>query len=152
MIHRRRLVNSLAAHNKYNKLELPRAWKPSGSLNLRHLVREKKPSLVFIMETKMHHNRLEFLKSKLGIENLFRVDSVGKGGGLCLLWKNEVDVKNQNYSRRHINAEVTSEVGERVEINLFLWQPRSCKKKGVLGLVVAPIFLHSITMALCRQF
>jgi exonuclease III len=90
----------------YRGLGNPRAVR-----DLRQLVREKKPKMVFIMETKMHHHRLEFLKFKLGMDNLFGVDSVGKSGGLCLLWKKEVDVKIQNYSRRHINAEVISEVG-----------------------------------------
>jgi exonuclease III len=84
---------------------------PRAVRDLRQLVREKKPKLVFIVETKMHHHRLDFLKAKLGMENLFGVDSVGKGGGLCLLWKNGVEVNIQNYSRRHINAEVKMEVG-----------------------------------------
>jgi exonuclease III len=83
---------------------------PRAVRDLCQLVREKKPKLVFIVETKMHHHRLEFLKAKLGMKNLFGVDSVGKRDGLCLLWKNEVEVNIQNYSQCHVNAEVKMEV------------------------------------------
>jgi hypothetical protein len=35
---------------------------------------------------------------------MFMVDSVGRSGGLVLLWKEDVNLNIQNYSRRHINA------------------------------------------------
>ena len=41
---------------------------------------------------------------KLGFECLFIVDSVGRSGGLALLWKDIEMVEIQNFSRRHINA------------------------------------------------
>jgi hypothetical protein len=86
--------------------------------------------MVFIVETKMHHHRLEFLKVKLRMENLFGVDSVGKGGSMCLLWKNGVDVTIQNYSRRHINAEVKSEVGRKEwKLTCFYGNPEVAKQR-----------------------
>jgi hypothetical protein len=36
------------------------------------------------------------------------VDCVGKSGGLTLLWGDDLDVEIQNYSRRHINAKISS--------------------------------------------
>ena len=64
------------------------------------------------METKMHNKRLEFLKTKLGMENMFVVDSVRRSGGLVLLWKEDFNLTIQNYSKRHINALVRTWVGE----------------------------------------
>ena len=68
------------------------------------MVREKKPTVVFIMETKVHDKNLDFLSIKLGMHNMFVVDSVGKNRGLILLWRDNFSVEIQNYSRRHINT------------------------------------------------
>jgi exonuclease III len=71
---------------------------------LTHLVRTKKPDLVFIMETKLLSQNADFLKNKLGFFNQFVVDSKGKSGGLILLWHSTINVDIQNYSCRHINV------------------------------------------------
>jgi hypothetical protein len=70
------------------------------------MVREKRPHLVFLMETKMTQRKEEVVRIKLGFENCFAVDYIGKGGGLMLLWRNSIMVEIQNFSRRHINAVV----------------------------------------------
>jgi hypothetical protein len=75
---------------------------------LRRLVKEKKPKIVFLMETKARTEKMERVRIQLGFENMFVVDSVGKSGGLALFWMIEAGVEIQNYSRRHINAKVCS--------------------------------------------
>jgi hypothetical protein len=62
------------------------------------MVKEKKPTVVFIMETKLHDKNLDFLRIKLGMQNMFIVDSVGKSGGLILLWQDNFNVEIQNFS------------------------------------------------------
>jgi hypothetical protein len=47
---------------------------------------------------------MEHIRYKSGFQNLFVVDSVGKSGGLALLWGEDVVVDIQNYSHRHING------------------------------------------------
>jgi hypothetical protein len=42
------------------------------------------------METKSRQKKLERIRCKLGFSNMFVVDCVGKGGGLALLWKEEM--------------------------------------------------------------
>jgi hypothetical protein len=69
-------------------------------------VKIKKPQLVFIMETRMQQNKADRLRSKLGFDNCFVVDSKGKSGGMMLFWNSSSGVEIQNYSRRHINAVV----------------------------------------------
>jgi hypothetical protein len=56
------------------------------------------------------------------MENMFVVESVGKSGGLVLLWKNGVNVTIKNYSQPHINALMKTEVeGVGVETYMLLW-------------------------------
>jgi hypothetical protein len=74
--------------------------------SLRRLVKNKEPTLVFLMETKVTLNKVRFLPSKLGLENMFVVDCRGKSGRLILLWKSSVCVEIQNYSCHHINVVV----------------------------------------------
>jgi hypothetical protein len=75
---------------------------------LHRLVKEKKPNIVFLMETKLRSNKMERVRVQLGFEHMFVVDSVGKRGGLALFWTVDAGVEIQNYSRHHINAKVCS--------------------------------------------
>jgi hypothetical protein len=54
--------------------------------------------------------RMESLKFKLGYDCVFVVDCVGRSGGLALFWKEDFQVTIQNYSLRHINRVIFSEV------------------------------------------
>ncbi|KAK3210760.1 hypothetical protein Dsin_015466 [Dipteronia sinensis] len=58
-----------------------------------------KPGAIFLMETKVDSKRLEYIRVKLGFAAKLVVDCVGKSGGLCLLWSNEVDISLLSYSR-----------------------------------------------------
>ena len=51
------------------------------------------------METKLQHDKLEFIRCKLGYFGLFVVDCIGKSGGLALLWNDELTVEIQNFSQ-----------------------------------------------------
>ena len=53
---------------------------------------------------------------------MFMVESVGRSGGLALLWSDEISLEIQNYSCRHTNAKITSSV------NVLEW-----KFKGFYG-------------------
>ena len=90
------------------------SWNCRGFGNLRtvrelcRLVKEKKPNIVFLMETKLRSNKMERVRVQLGFEYMFVVDSIGKSGGLALFWTEDAEVEIQNYSHRHINAKVCS--------------------------------------------
>jgi hypothetical protein len=68
------------------------------------MVKEKRPSFLFFMETISYKRRMEWIRIKLGFARMFVLDPVGRNGGLALLWKEENELEIQNYSRRHINA------------------------------------------------
>lgn len=48
------------------------------------------------------------LKFRLGLERCLGVDCEGKGGGLALLWKKDVDITILKFSKYHIHALVHS--------------------------------------------
>lgn len=70
------------------------------------LVRCKKPSIIFLMETLCSKNRLESIKLKLGFDRLFVVDCVGRSGGLALLWDANTNVSLLSYARNFVNVHV----------------------------------------------
>lgn len=64
------------------------------------------PHLCFPSETKSSSVVLNKLKVRLNYSGCFVVNRVGLSGGLCLLWKEEIDVCIQNYSIHHIDANI----------------------------------------------
>ncbi|KAL0423118.1 UNVERIFIED_CONTAM: putative mitochondrial protein [Sesamum radiatum] len=63
------------------------------------------------METKCHSFGIERVKKHLNMHGL-AVDSIGKGGGLALLWDKEVFVDLVSFSRYHMDARVQLREGE----------------------------------------
>jgi len=80
-------------------------------------VRDKKPNLVFLMETKLLRSKMEIIRVKLGFDSVFVVDCKGRSGGLALLWNSGVQVTIQNYSLRHMNATIQR------HSEAFQWKP-----------------------------
>jgi exonuclease III len=100
------------------------------------MVKEKKPNIVFLMETKLRTNKMERVRVLLGFENMFVVDSVGKSGGLALLWTVDVGVEIQNYSRRHINAKVCSSPNKPIwKLTGFYGHPDPSKRTEAWSLL-----------------
>ena len=59
---------------------------------LAELVRQKVPTILFLMETKLSVREMEPIKSELGYPSMLAISSEGRKGGLALLWKAEVVV------------------------------------------------------------
>lgn len=70
---------------------------------LKWLVKDKCPHLVFLMETKCNKARIEIIKRVINFDNCLVVDSVGRSGGLAMMWKSTIDVQVQSYSQWHIS-------------------------------------------------
>jgi exonuclease III len=106
-------------------LEIPQTVR-----DLCQLVKEKKPRLVFLMETKMINKKIEFLRYKLGFDQIFVVDSVGRSEGLALLWHDELQLSIQNFSRRHINVMITRKNdGVEWKFSGFDGHPNAAKRR-----------------------
>ena len=57
------------------------------------LVRKFNPQVLFLIETKRKSTEMEWLRSHWEFDNCFAVDSIGRGGGLALLWSNEAQME-----------------------------------------------------------
>jgi hypothetical protein len=75
------------------------------------MVKEKRLTMVFIMETKLRQQKMEGIRRRLGFDCMFVIDCVGRGGGLALLWGKEIHATIQNYNQRHINAFIQEDAG-----------------------------------------
>ena len=71
---------------------------------LRCLIREEDPKLLFLSKTKLDWDGFRRLKRKLDFQLGFEVPIVGLGGGLALLWCDNVDIDIQTSSPHHIDA------------------------------------------------
>lgn len=58
---------------------------------LRIMVQTFSPGLVFISETKFNGRKAGLVKARLGFDGGIHVDSIGRSGGLILLWRKGVD-------------------------------------------------------------
>lgn len=79
---------------------------PVAVRELRKIVRQEVPALLFVMETKIRAVRVEALQWQLGFAGCFAVDSNGLSGGIGLFWSSEVSVELKNYSISHIDVMV----------------------------------------------
>ncbi|XP_019161998.1 PREDICTED: uncharacterized protein LOC109158536 [Ipomoea nil] len=78
---------------------------------LADLVRSKRPSVVYLIETFVDKQRMETIRVHLGFDCVFTVDADGHSGGLALLWNNTVDLRVTGYSSNHVDTEVRLDVG-----------------------------------------
>ena len=97
---------------------------------LRSLVRRWDPEVVFLSETKMTIAGMKKLKMKLGSVNGLYVQRKGRGGGLAMYWKKEVNLEIKSYSRQHINAVVVEEEsGFKWRLTGFYGHPETHQRK-----------------------
>lgn len=73
---------------------------------LQRLIISKDPTVVFLCETKSNARHMERLRLKLNYDRSFMVNSSGSSGGLCFLWKEEIDLRLRSYSEHHIDFDV----------------------------------------------
>jgi hypothetical protein len=93
------------------------------------MVRDKRPNLIFLMETKLRKKKMENVRTKIGLNNMFVVESIGKSGGLTLFWEEECKVEIKNFSHRHINAIVCDQLlNVEWKFTSFYGQPDASKR------------------------
>ena len=59
---------------------------------------------MFLAETWLDKARLIFIQDKLKFEALLKFSREGRGGGMAVMWKKEVDFSVNMYSPNHIDA------------------------------------------------
>lgn len=71
---------------------------------------------------------MEILSSHIGCYTFFAISSLGKGGGLVLLWFKDVFLKIISYSQFHIHMKKSDKIGEHIFFISFYGQPQACKR------------------------
>ena len=85
-------------------------WNCCGLGNLRTvqglagIVRSQDPKIVFLIETWSNEKQMEFLRCQLQFSSKLVLPSRGRGGGLCLFWKNDEQLSIHSFSLSHIDA------------------------------------------------
>ncbi|XP_019163494.1 PREDICTED: uncharacterized protein LOC109159838 [Ipomoea nil] len=72
----------------------------------------------------------ERLRVKLGFEGCFKVDSVRRKGGLCLLWRRNNCARLLNYSQNHIDLEVSLPNGRPWRLTCFYGYPNRDRRRA----------------------
>ena len=80
----------------------------------------------------MKKYQMEKEKFKIGLLNGLIVPSVGRSGGLVMLWSRDIKVEVQGYSRSYTDAVVTDpESGFKWRITGFYGNPEThCRKES----------------------
>jgi exonuclease III len=93
------------------------------------MVREQKPDILFLMETKCRKEKMESIRVRLGFSGMFVVEPVGRSGGLALFWTDVKTLEIHNYTRRHINALVNGvDNGGVCKLTCFSGHPITAKR------------------------
>lgn len=79
---------------------------------LKEVVKKKDLKIVFLMETKSNDEWMVMVCDKCGFKHGLFVPSDGSSGGLAMLWKENVVLHVQTFSKSHIDAWVDG--GSRV--------------------------------------
>ena len=82
---------------------------PEAVVELRCLATKEAPQILFLCETKLDKRGFAELKEKLKMTEGLDVPRNGLGGGLALLWHENIDLAVKTYSPHHIDALVTFE-------------------------------------------
>lgn len=82
--------------------------RPATVRALRGFINKISPSIVFLMETKCNHNRVEEVRRRLNFHFAASFDAVGLSGGLAVLWKNDVNIVVERVSRYFIHLKCSS--------------------------------------------
>ena len=68
------------------------------------IVQAQDPSIVFLFETWSDWEQMVGIKERLDFGDLCIVPSEGRGGGLALLWKSNIKVWVDSFSKYHIDS------------------------------------------------
>lgn len=68
------------------------------------LIKQYKPDLLFLMETKLADGKVNKIRISLGFDEGFEVSRMGLGGGLMVLWKEVVEVTHLTSSFNHFSC------------------------------------------------
>ncbi|XP_075649651.1 uncharacterized protein LOC142620111 [Castanea sativa] len=70
-------------------------------------IKGARPDLIFLSETKASASRMDFVRNSIKFDHMFVVEEKGKAGGLCMLWKDGMSVKEVEYNKNLIAVKIS---------------------------------------------
>ena len=110
------------------------AWNCRGLENLctgRELVdiiRAKDPSILFLAETLVDEARLEFVQSTIGFDHRWVVSKEGRGGGLVLFWKTNINLTIVGSNEHYIDAFINKNSENEWRLTGFYGEPETARR------------------------
>ena len=99
--------------------------------SLRNLVRDQAPKVCFLMETRLDRDGFEDWCGDLPYPNRLIVKQPGTGGGLALIWKEDVKLDLINYTVHHFLVRVVEVDGFAWFLTCFYgWPETNCRAKS----------------------
>ena len=102
---------------------------PWTSRDLRRIVREQAPTVCFLMETRLDKEGFLKLYENLPFPNRIIVKHPNSGGGLALIWKNDVKMEVINFTANHVLAKVKEVDGFEWFLTGFYGWPEVAQKE-----------------------
>lgn len=102
---------------------------------LKELVRQERPSYIFLCETIDNKGKIDWISRSLGFDGLITVDAQGRSDGLALLWKEKEEVELRSFSRNHIDVEVAVEGKDRWRLTGFYGEPNRSQRRKTWDLL-----------------
>lgn len=96
---------------------------------LQDVVRQERPTLLFLCETLCGKNKMEQIRARLGYQGLLVVEAQGRSGGLALLWKETDQVNLISLSHHHIDVEVCISGTQTWRLTGFYGEPNRSQRK-----------------------
>ncbi|XP_026443846.1 uncharacterized protein LOC113343999 [Papaver somniferum] len=72
--------------------------------HLHMLIKSQNPDIIFFSETRNQQKRMQYMLARYKYPNVSFLNPIGLSGGLCLLWKDNIDLKVIDMSLNMINC------------------------------------------------
>lgn len=86
---------------------------------IRHSLKTYDPHIVFFMETKLGRIQMERVRRRCGFVNGIEVDPERTKGGLCLAWRNDVNISLKSFSSIHHPFSLASNTNRSLSANKY---------------------------------
>ena len=96
--------------------------------NLHKLVKDKAPTVCFLMETRLDRERFDWHCRELPYKNKLIIKKPDTGGGIALIWKPEVNLDVINFTENHVLAKVVEADGFEWYLTGFYGWPEASQK------------------------
>ena len=93
------------------------------------LVSKQDPKIVLFMETELEKTSMERIGHRMQFHNIFAVPRVNRGGGLALLWRDDISLDVQTYSDRYIDSFINHGVDDAWRFTSFYEDPDTASRE-----------------------